>query len=104
MPLLLSLLVGVANAPAQDVPKTSAAAYEGRVVGRIDFAPADQPIQRTDLDKLLPFHPGDKLKLADIHTAIQNLYGTGRFANISISAVNEGSTLVVNISTEFSYF
>ncbi len=42
--------------------------------------------------------------MADVHTAIQNLYQTGRFANISISAVNEGTTLVVNISTELSYF
>src|SRR5580692_7727401 len=102
MPLLLMLLIGIEIAPAawaQD-----ARAYEGQVVGRIDFDPPDQPIPRAQLDKLLPFHPGDRLKLADVHTAIQNLYGTGRFANISISAVNEGSTLVVNISTEFSYF
>src|SRR3984957_2962938 len=102
MPLLLMLLIGIEIAPAawaQD-----GRAYEGQVVGRIDFDPPDQPIPRAQLDKLLPFHPGDRLKLADVHTAIQNLYGTGRFANISISAVNEGSTLVLNISTELSYF
>jgi len=96
------LLIGIAVRPAawaQD-----AHAYEGRVVGRIDFDPPDQPIPRAQLDKLLPFHSGDRLKLTDVHTAIQNLYGTGRFANISISAVNEGSTLVLNISTELSYF
>jgi outer membrane protein insertion porin family len=106
------LLVGVAAcaqvSPAQDGPKddlkSSAAAYEGQVVGRIDFDPPDQPIPRDRLDRLLPIHPGDRLKLADVHTAIQNLYQTGRFANISISAFNEGSTLVLNISTELSYF
>jgi outer membrane protein insertion porin family len=100
MPLLLSLLIGVAL--AQDAP--SAASYEGRVIGRIDFDPPDQPLPRDVLDKLLPMHPGAPLKLADVHTAIQNLYQTGRYANISISAVNEGTTLVVNISTELSYF
>lgn len=104
MPLLLSLLVGVANAPAQDVPKAPAAAYEGRVVGRIDFDPPDQPIRRAELDKLLPFHPGDRLKPGDVHTAIQNLYQTGRFANVSVSAADEGSTLVLKIATELSYF
>ena len=104
MLLLLSLLISVANAPAQDVPRLSAATYEGQVVGRIDFDPPDQPIPRAALEKLLPFHPGDRLKLADVHTAIQNLYQTGRFDNISISAVYEGATLVMNISTEFSYF
>ena len=103
MPFLLSLLIGVANVPAQDIPKASAA-YEGQVIDRIDFDPTDQPIPRADLDKLLPMHTGDRLKLADIHTAIQNLYQTGRFANISISAVHEGASLVLNISTELSYF
>ncbi len=111
MLLFLSLLISVALAPfgraqdaAKDDVKVSAADYEGRVVGRIDFDPPDQPIPRAQLDKLIPIHPGDQLKLSDVHTAIQNLYGTGRFANISISAVNEGATLVLNISTELSYF
>jgi outer membrane protein insertion porin family len=102
MPLLLMLLIGIEIAPVAwgQNPRS----YEGQVVGRIDFDPPDQPIPRVQLDKLLPFHPGVRLKLADVHTAIQNLYGTGRFSNISISAVNEGSTLVLNISTELSYF
>lgn len=113
MLLFLSLLIGVAIAPpaqAQDSLKASAAAYEGRVVGRIDFDPPDQPLPRAQLDKLLPMHAGAPLKLADVHTAIQNLYNTGRYANISISAFDEGGhpdngpVLVLNISTELSYF
>src|ERR1700691_1441540 len=107
MLLFFSLLLGIAMAPtaqAQDGLKASAAAYEGRVVGRIDFDPPDQPIPRAQLDKLVPIHPGDRLKLADVHTTIQNLYATGRFANISISAFQDGTTLVLNISTELSYF
>ena len=100
MPLLLSLLIGVAL--AQDAP--SASSYEGRTIGRIDFDPLDQPLPRDQLDKLVPMHAGAPLKLADVHTAIQNLYQTGRFANISIGAVSEGTTLVLNISTELSYF
>ena len=101
MPLLLSLLIGVAF--AQDAPQP-AASYEGRVVGRIDFDPPDQPLPRDVLDKLVPMRAGAPLKLADVHTAIQNLYQTGRFANIAISAAAEGTTLVLTISTELSYF
>ncbi|MGA3203097.1 MAG: BamA/TamA family outer membrane protein [Bryobacteraceae bacterium] len=107
MLLFFSLLLGIAIAPtaqAQDGLKASAAAYEGRVVGRIDFDPPDQPLPRAELDKLLPMLPGKPLKLADVHTAIQNLYNTGRYANIAISALDEGSALVLNISTEFAYF
>src|SRR5580658_9433554 len=101
MLLFLSLLISVALAP---IGWAQASGYEGHVVGRIDFDPPDQPIPRSQLDQLVPIHPGDKLNLDDVHTAIQNLYQTGRFANISISAVNEGATLVLNISTEISYF
>jgi outer membrane protein insertion porin family len=116
MLLLLPLLIGVTIAssasaqdapppnPQQSIPQQFGADYAGRVIGRIDFDPPDQPIPREQLDKLLPMHPGIPLKLDDVHQAIQNLYQTGRFANISISAVNEGSILVLNISTELSYF
>lgn len=107
MPLLLSLLIGVAPAPfafAQDDAKPPAATYEGRVVGRIDFDPPAQPIPRAQLDKLIPIHPGDPLKAGDVRVAIQNLYSTGRFANISVSASTEGTALVLKIATELSYF
>ncbi len=112
MLVFLPLLIGVAIAPPawaqhdlqNDDLKNTAAAYEGRLVGRIDFDPPDQPLPRAQLDQLLPMHAGASLKLADVHTAIQNLYQTGRFESISISAFNEGSTLVLKISTELSYF
>jgi outer membrane protein insertion porin family len=113
MLLFLSLLIGVAiasTAQAQESLKATAAAYEGRVVGRIDFDPPDQPLPRAQLDRLLPMHPGSPLKLADVHLAIQNLYNTGRYANISISAFDEAGApgkdgvMVLNISTELSYF
>jgi outer membrane protein assembly complex protein YaeT len=103
MLLLYPLLIGVAFAQAQSPPQ-AAQTYEGRVVGRIDFDPPDQPLPRPELDRLMPVRVGQPLKLSDVHTAIQNLYNTGRYANISISAVNEGSILVLNVSTELSYF
>jgi len=95
------LLISITAAPCW---AQSAADYTGKSVGRIDFDPADQPLPRAALDKLLPLRPGKPLTLADVHTAIQNLYNTGRYANISISAFDEKGMLVVNISTELSYF
>src|ERR1700677_4957923 len=103
MLLFLSLLISVAIAPtavAQDSPKASAAAYEGRAIGRIDFDPPDQPLPRAELEQLVPVRVGSPLNLADVHTAIQNLFNTGRYSNISISAFEEGSVTVLNISTE----
>lgn len=108
MILFVFLLVGIAaasTAEAQEASETlTAAAYVGKPVGRIDFDPPDQPLARAELDRLVPMRPGAPLRLADVHAAIQNLYNTGRFANIAISAVNEGATLVIVISTELSYF
>ena len=65
MLLLFSLLVSVAWAQTspKDDSKAPASDYQGRVVGRIDFDPPDQPIPRAQLDKLIPIHPGDRLKL-----------------------------------------
>jgi outer membrane protein insertion porin family len=113
MLLLLPVLLGVAAAPiapAQDTPQTlprqsaPTQGFEGRVIGRIDFDPPDQPLPREELDKLLPMHAGSPLKLDDVHLAIQNLYQTGRFDNISIRAGTEGATLVLKVSTELSFF
>jgi len=108
MLVLVPLLVSIAAAPfavGQDEKETlTAAAYAGKPVGRVDFDPPDQPLPRSELDRLIPMRPGALLNLNDVHTAIQNLYNTGRYSNISISAFNEGATLVINISTELSYF
>ncbi len=99
MPSIRLLLLGITL-----IPFALAQSMEGRLVGRIDFDPPDQPLPRAELDKLLPIAIGAPLKLGDVHTAIQNLYQTGRFANVSVSGVDEGTTLVLKISTELSYF
>jgi len=98
--LVLSLVVAVVIAPAQD----SAVDFEGRTIGRIEFVPPDQPFPRADLDRLLPFHPGSTLTRADIRAAIQKLYQTGRFADISIDAELEAEKVAVRITTKLTYF
>lgn len=98
--LIFPLLIAAVTAPAQD----SAVDFEGRTIGRIEFVPANQPLPRAELDRLLPFHSGSALKRADIRTAIQRLYDTGRFADISFDAQMEGNTVVLRIVTELTYF
>ena len=99
--LLVALPVAVVLAPAQE----SAANFEGRTIGRIEFDPADQPLPLAELDRLLPFHDGSILSLAEIRTAIERLYQTGRYADISVDAQLEPRGEVdLRIATQFNYF
>ena len=90
MLLLFPILLGVAFAQSAQEPAT-AAAYVGKTVGRIDFDPPDQPLPRAELDRLVVIKTGAALNLADVHTAIQNLYQTGRFANARVAALTDVS-------------
>jgi outer membrane protein assembly complex protein YaeT len=102
--IVLSLFAAAMIACAQDRPADSES-LEGRTIARIEFDPADQPLPADELARRLPFHPGAALKSSDIRAAIQNLYETGRYADISISGEPEGAGAVaIRISTEFTFF
>lgn len=98
--VLLGLLFGAVEAAAQE----PAASYEGRTIGRIEWTPPDQPLPLPELERLLPFHRGSVLKMDEVRAALQKLYQTGRFGNISMDADLDGDSVVLHISTELTYF
>ncbi len=98
--LLFSLLAAVVLAPAQD----SAVDFEGRIIGRIEFEPPNQPYPRSEMEQLLPFKVGSPLHRAEIRTALEKLYHTGRFSDISVDAELDNGIVVLRIATEFQYF
>lgn len=61
-------------------------AVEGNPISQIEFDPSDQPLPRDELDRLLPFRPGDPYKLSTIREGIQKLYSTGRYTDIAVDA------------------
>jgi len=83
--LLLPLLLGAAAA-AQDAPAGNPTSFAGRTVVSIDYDPPDQPIPRAELDRLLPLQVGSPLTPATVRAALQKLYETGRFTDVSIEA------------------
>ena len=85
--LFFSLLAAVVIAPAQD----SNSGFEGRPIARIEFSPPEQPLPADEMQSLLTFERGSPLKLTDVRAAIQKLYQTGRFSNVSIEGITEGS-------------
>ena len=105
MRTLLALLAGLAPAfrPAFG-QETLAARWEGRPISRIEFDPPLPEEMREELNRILPFKPGDPLRLQAVREAIQKLYATGRFADISVDANPEGSETALRIATEFNYF
>ena len=81
----------------------SAPDYEGRTVAAIEFRPADQPYSLVTLETLLAVKSGKPLAGADIRTTIQNLYSTGRFADIQIEAepLDQGVKLIIATTPTF---
>ena len=103
--MLVALLAGLTPAfgPAfgQGTPTAS---WEGRPISRIEFEPPQQPLPLEELARLVPLKAGSPLRMEDTRAAIQNLYSTGRFSDVSIDAVSDGPGVALRISTELNYF
>ena len=99
--MLVALLAGLSPAFGQD---TLAARWEGRTVSRIEFDPPQQPLPLEELNRLLPIKAGDALRMENVRDAIQKLYATGRYSDISIQADPEGTGVALHIATELNYF
>jgi outer membrane protein insertion porin family len=107
--LLPPLLLAATVVRAQDSPRPRAGAegrtnLEGRTISRIDFDPPNQPLPTDELERLLPLHAGSPLKMDDVRAALQRLYETGRFSDVSVDAEPAGDAVALRISTELNYF
>ena len=78
--------------------------YENKPIARIEFEPSDQPLPLAELDRLLPLRKGQPLHIADVETAIQRLFSTGRYADISVDASLEGDAVLLRFLTASNYF
>ena len=107
--LLPPLLLAATVVRAQDSPRPRAVAdgrtdLEGRTISRIDFDPPNQPLPTDELERLLPLHAGSPLKMDEVRAALQKLYETGRFSDVSVDAEPAGEAVALRISTELNYF
>jgi len=103
--MLAVLFSSLASADAQLVRTAGVAVpLEGPTISRIEYLPAEQPLPRDELDRLLPLKPGQPLNAADVRDAIQQLYSTGRFADISVDGDPDGAGVALRITTEPAYF
>jgi len=86
-------------------PLLAATNYEGKIIGKVEFEPAAQPLRPDELLRILPFKAGDKLDSNAVRTAIEKLYITGRYADIAVDVTETADArLNVRVITEPNYF
>ena len=78
-------------------------------MGRADYRghrprPAAATLGASEFDRRLGLRIGAPLALADVRTAIDSLYRTGRYHDISIEAQPSGSGVELRVVTTFNYF
>src|ERR1035438_8508752 len=79
------------------------AQLEEKRITDIQFLPV-QPLDRADLARALPFKTGDPLRAEDVATAIDNLFASGRFADIIVEAEPSPGGVVLRFRIELVSF
>jgi outer membrane protein insertion porin family len=104
--LWLLALYGIrpSAAGAQGVLIQEALKYEGRQVVGIEFEPIDQPLTKAELSHRVPFQPGSIFHERELRQAIQNLFATGRFADLAVDATESGGGVRLRFITKRAYF
>ncbi len=82
----------------------SAVAQEGRVIESVSFEPPTQPFTEVELAKLTGLRQGAPLRMQEVRTAIQNMFTTGRYADIAVDATEQPDGVAIKFITEPSYF
>lgn len=78
--------------------------YEGKPVARIAFSPTNQPLAANELNRLVGIPPGTTLSASAVRTAIQRLFGTGRYEEIVVDAGLEDGQVVLTFQTKQNWF
>ncbi len=103
---MLCLLAGllpcaVAQTPARTAGESD---YEGRVIKAITFVPADQPLTEREIARKLTLHPGSLFRGGQVRQSIQNLFASGRYADIAVDAEPDGAGMSLRFLTKPAYF
>jgi outer membrane protein assembly complex protein YaeT len=102
--LLLSLALLLSARQTQTPVIAEALRYEGQTIEQITFAPAEQPLTPVQLAARLPFHAGSQFHEQDLRVAIQSLFSSGRYADISVDAHEGAGGVDLLIQTKPAYF
>jgi outer membrane protein insertion porin family len=78
--------------------------YEGKEIANIRFDPVRQPLEAEELHDLLPLKLHQPLRIADVRSAIERLWATGRYADIRVDAQPYDGGVALTFLTRNSWF
>ena len=96
VPMLFALGVRTVSALPEE--------YEGKPIASVKFDPERQPLTFDQLMAMIPLHPGSALRGSDVRDAIQRLYQTGEYADLSVDANLSAAGVNLTIITKPHYF
>jgi outer membrane protein assembly complex protein YaeT len=98
--LLLGFFFLAVAAPAA----AQIAAFEGKRIVTIQFDPVKQPLEPSDIERILPLKTGQPLTAENVRASIERLFATGCYADIQVDAEPNGDGVVVRFLTKNSWF
>ena len=87
------------NTPLQEALK-----YEGHTIVSLEFEPEDQPLTKSEIEKRVPLHLGSPFHERDLRSALENLYSSGRYADLSVDAEERDAGVALRFITQRAYF
>src|SRR5438067_1351799 len=78
--------------------------YEGVTITIIRFDPPGKPLEASELHDILPVKMGQSLHIADVRSAIERLFATGRYADIEVNAQPYRDGVALTFVTKASWF
>ncbi len=101
----VSLIVAHASgAQSPPDPALAAHAYQGKLIGSISFAPANQPLDSAQLQSILSVRIGRIFRESEIRASIERMYATGRYQDIQVDAENVSGGVAIRFITKPSWF
>jgi len=78
--------------------------FEGENIVGIDYSPAPPKLAASDLAKAMPLRKGQPYHVAEVASAIDSLFATGRFADIQVQAQHSGNGVIVRFVLTPAWF
>ena len=78
--------------------------YEGRRILDIQFSPAEQPVDSSDLAAAVTLKKDAPLRMSEVRESIQKLFATGRYEDIQVDAEPSGDGVLIRFITRNSWF
>ena len=85
-------------------PQVTLPQFEGQPVVNIVFDPAHQPLEPGEINSFLPLKTAEPYRAAQVRSAIERLYATGRYQDIQVDVTPAPGGVAVRFITKPSWF